>query len=185
MIKKIIPVIFFILLSCASVNEEKVSEVELIGEKVSIMNPRTGEDTAEGKISPTIKYKLPDDEIYVTYPENNPTIILFVAHWCPYCQEEIPEVIKWIEEDEVLEKGLSVILVVTSTDSSRPNYPPEDWLYNEKWQFPIIYDDDNNSIADYFGVEYFPSWVFTESDKTIAMTYAGKISKEELANLIN
>ena len=71
-----------------------VSEIELSGEKVSIMNPRTGIDTAGGKISPTIRYKLPDDEIYVTYPENNPTIILFVAHWCPYCQEEIPEVIK-------------------------------------------------------------------------------------------
>ena len=87
------------------------------------MNPSTGIDTAAGKISPTIRYKLPNDEIYVTYPENNPTIILFVAHWCPYCQEEIPEVIKWIEEDGVLEKGLSVLLVVTSTDSSKPNYP--------------------------------------------------------------
>ena len=186
MIKKLLPIIFFLfLISCSSENENKTSEIELSGEKVKIMNPSTGIDTAGGKISPTIRYKLPDDEIYVTYPENNPTIILFVAHWCPYCQEEIPEVIRWIEEDGVLEKGLSVLLVVTSTDPSKPNYPPKDWLYNEKWQYPVIYDDSNNSIANYFGVQYFPSWVFTEGDKSIAMTYAGKISKEELSKLIN
>ena len=77
------------------------------------------------------------------------------------------------------------MLVVTSKDPSKPNYPPKDWLYNEKWQYPVIYDDSNNSIANYFGVQYFPSWVFTESDKSIAMTYAGKISKEELSKLIN
>ena len=157
MIKKLLTIIFFLFLfSCSSENENNTSEIELSGEKVKIMNPSTGIDTAAGKISPTIRYKLPNDEIYVTYPENNPTIILFVAHWCPYCQEEIPEVIKWIEEDGVLEKGLSVLLVVTSTDSSKPNYPPKDWLYNEKWQYPVIYDDSNNSIANYFGVQYFP-----------------------------
>ena len=99
--------------------------------------------------------------------------------------DDYKRVIKWIEEDGVLEKGLSVLLVVTSTDPSKPNYPPKDWLYNEKWQYPVIYDDSNNSIANYFGVQYFPSWVFTEGDKSIAMTYAGKISKEELSKLIN
>ena len=67
MIKKLLPIIFFLfLISCSSENENKTSEIELSGEKVKIMNPSTGIDTAGGKISPTIRYKLPDDEIYVT-----------------------------------------------------------------------------------------------------------------------
>jgi hypothetical protein len=125
--KKLLPIIFFLfLISCSSENENKSSEIELSGEKVKIMNPSTGIDTAGGKISPTIRYKPPGDEMNVTHPENNPTIILWVAHWCPYRQEEIPEVIKWIEEDGALEKGLRVASAATSTDPSKPNHPPKE-----------------------------------------------------------
>ena len=80
---------------------------------------------------------------------------------------------------------MNVLLVVTSTDSEKSNYPPDEWLFNEKWQYPVIYDDEQNNIAKHFGVSYFPSWVFTENDGVIAFTHAGKITKEELSNLVN
>ena len=49
---KIINIIFFLFLfSCSSENENNTSEIELSGEKVEIMNPSTGIDTAAGKIS--------------------------------------------------------------------------------------------------------------------------------------
>ena len=42
-----------------------------------------------------------------------------------------------------------------------------------------------NSLSDYFGITYFPSWVFTESDGTIALTHAGRLGIDELSKLIN
>ncbi len=52
MIKKLLPIIFFLfLISCSSENENKTSEIELSGEKVKIMNPSTGIDTAGGLVS--------------------------------------------------------------------------------------------------------------------------------------
>ncbi|MBL07096.1 MAG: hypothetical protein CL773_04505 [Chloroflexi bacterium] len=176
----------FVVFSCSNPeNNSMVSEFELSGEKTEISVPNSGIDSASGKNSPIIKLKVPGDNLFVNYPENSPTILLFVAHWCPYCQEEIPEVVKWIEEDQIIQKGVNVVLIATSTDSGKSNYPPDEWLFNEKWQYPVIYDDANNQIADYFGVSYFPSWVFTENDGLIAFTHAGKITKEELSNLVN
>lgn len=186
--KKTILILLFVFfsLSCSdSEIENFASEVELSGEKISISTPNSGIDSASGEMSPKILYKMPGDEIYIEYPENVPTIILFVSHWCPYCQEEIPEVVNWIEEDEIIQKGVNVLLVVTSTDSEKSNYPPDEWLFNEKWQYPVIYDDEENNIAKYFGVSYFPSWVFTENDGVIAFTHAGIITQEELSKLVN
>ena len=161
------------------------SEFSISGEKISIADPQTRIDNFRGINSPVIEFKIPEENIYITYPENTPTIFLFVAHWCPFCQEEIPEVKKWIEDNDILNKGVNVVLIVTSTDSNKVNYPPDSWLYNESWKYPVIYDDSTNSLADYFGVSYFPSWVFTESNGQVAFTHAGKIGLEELTKLIN
>ncbi len=160
------------------------SDVNIYGDKISIVDPSKGVDSASGKISPKIDYKL-DNKISITYPENSPTILLFVAHWCPHCQEELPEVIKWIETEDIITKGVKIVLIVTGIDSTKQNYPPDEWLFNEQWKYPVIYDDNQNSIAEHFGVKYFPSWVFTENDGLIAFTHAGRIGIEELTQLIN
>jgi len=176
----------FLFFSCSSSETNKlISDIEITGEKIEISIPNSGVDSASGKFSPVINHKISNDNPIVSYPENTPTIFLFVAHWCPFCQEELPEVIQWIEEDQILEKGVKVVLIVTSIDSEKPNYPPDAWLFNEKWQYPVIYDDQKNLIAEHFGVSYFPSWVFTENDGMVAFTHAGKITKEELSQLVN
>ena len=172
--------------ACSQENQNNISsEFSISGEKISIADPQTRIDNFRGINSPVIEFKIPEENIYITYPENTPTIFLFVAHWCPFCQEEIPEVKKWIEDNDILNKGVNVVFIVTSTDSNKVNYPPDSWLYNESWKYPVIYDDSTNSLADYFGVSYFPSWVFTESNGQVAFTHAGKIGLEELTKLIN
>jgi|TARA_B110000263_G_scaffold15848_1_gene12831 cytochrome c biogenesis protein CcmG/thiol:disulfide interchange protein DsbE len=179
----LISLIFF---ACSQEIENNItSEFLISGEQISIADPQTRLDNSRGMNSPVVEFKIPEEDIYVTYPENTPTIFLFVAHWCPYCQEEIPEVINWIEDNDILNKGVNVVLIVTSTDSNKNNYPPDSWLYNVSWKYPVIYDDERNSLAGHFGVSYFPSWVFTESDGKIAFTHAGKIGLEELTQLIN
>jgi cytochrome c biogenesis protein CcmG, thiol:disulfide interchange protein DsbE len=186
--KKTIFLFFFLILlfSCSnSENNKLISDIEISGEKIEIATPKTGIDSASGKFSPIIKHKLSSESPIISYPENSPTIFLFVAHWCPFCQEEIPEVVQWIEEGNIIEKGVKIVLVVTSIDPEKPNYPPDEWLFNEKWQYPVIYDDKKNLIAEHFGVSYFPSWVFTENDGMVAFTHAGKITKEELSQLVN
>jgi thiol-disulfide isomerase/thioredoxin len=178
--------ILLILISCSKENKINFSsDFSISGEKILIVDPQTKQDTFRGMNSPVIEYKIPEENIYVTYPENTPTIFLFVAHWCPFCQEELPEVVNWIENNDVLAKGVNVVLIVTDINPNKANYPPDSWLYNERWKYPVIYDDDQSTLAEYFGVSYFPSWVFTETNGEIAFTHAGKIGVEELSKLVN
>ena len=68
-----------IILSCSNSETTKfISDTELLGEKIEISIPNSGIDTASGKISPTIKYKILGDDLVVNYPENTPTILLFI-----------------------------------------------------------------------------------------------------------
>ena len=184
--KTIILFIFTLLLFGCSNEEEfnKFSKFNVAGEKTKIFDPQTGLDISRGEKSPVIDLDITNGAT-VTYPDNRPTIFLFVAHWCPYCMEEIPEVIQWIDQADLVNKDVSVVLVVTHIDSEKNNYPPDQWLFNENWQYPVIYDDKKNSLSDYFGITYFPSWVFTESDGTIALTHAGRLGIEELSKLVN
>ena len=184
----LIPLILISLvsISCSEEIETNFSSVfSISGEKISIVDPLTKVDNSRGMNSPVVEFKIPEENIYVTYPENTPTIFLFVAHWCPFCQEELPEVVNWIEDKDILNKGVNIVLIVTNIDSNKANYPPDAWLYNERWKYPVIYDDEEATLAEYFGVSYFPSWVFTETSGEIAFTHAGKIGVEALTKLIN
>ena len=112
----ILPLIFiFSLISCSteevssdSDTKEKeynhhVSSFSVSGEKLSIFDPASEIDSTQGKKSPKINYLLESQNLYVNYPDERPTIFLFVAHWCPYCQNEIPVVKNWIQNEQLFE----------------------------------------------------------------------------------
>ena len=162
-----------------------VSSFSVSGEKLSIFDPASEIDSTQGKKSPKINYLLESQNLYVNYPDERPTIFLFVAHWCPYCQNEIPVVKNWIQNEQLFEHGINVVLVVTNTNPDKSNNPPDLWLNRAEWEYPVIYDDNFSTLGKYFGVPAFPYWVFTEPDGTIAFRFAGSLSEEQLINIID
>jgi thiol-disulfide isomerase/thioredoxin len=100
-------------------------------------------------------------------------IILFVAHWCPHCQEEIPVVRDWLAGDP-LGNEIDLYAVATFTDPGRANFPPTTWLEEEDWTAPVILDDENSSAARSFGITAVPAWVFVWEDGTVAFRGTGK-----------
>ena len=185
----------FFLISCSS--EEVISDIKekeyihhvsnfsVSGEKLSIFDPASEIDSTKGKKSPKINYLLESQNVYVDYTDERPTIFLFVAHWCPYCQNEIPIVKNWVQNEQLFDHGINIVLVVTNTNPDKSNYPPDLWLNNEEWGYPVIYDDNLSTLGKYFGVPAFPYWVFTEPDGTIAFRYAGSLSEEQLLDIID
>jgi thiol-disulfide isomerase/thioredoxin len=100
-------------------------------------------------------------------------IILFVAHWCPHCQEEIPVVRDWLAGDP-LGGDIDLYTVATFTDPTRSNFPPTTWLEAENWDAPVILDDENSTAARSFGITAVPAWVFVWEDGTVAFRGTGK-----------
>lgn len=99
-------------------------------------------------------------------------IVLFLAHWCPYCAQEVPIVRDWYAGGD-LPDGVDVYTVATLTDITRSNYPPRTWLESQAWNVPVVVDDAFDTAATAFGLNAVPFWVMIEADGTIAMRHAG------------
>jgi thiol-disulfide isomerase/thioredoxin len=109
--------------------------------------------------------------------------IVFLAHWCPHCQVEVPKVQSWINAGGSVE-GVDLYSVATATNSGRPNYPPSEWLEQEAWTVPVIVDDSAGSVHTAYGSGGFPYWVFTNSDGSVELRSAGEIEIDQLIQIL-
>lgn len=110
-------------------------------------------------------------------------ILLFLAHWCPHCQAEVPIVQEYIDTFG-LPADVEVIGILTSIDRSRDNYPPHDWLVEEGWSETQIYDLDRE-IGTVYGLNAFPYWVTLDKDLKVVNRVTGKLTPDQITVLIN
>ncbi len=102
------------------------------------------------------------------------------AHWCPYCQEELPHLNDWYP---TVADGFDaeLVTVTTSIDESRGN-PLPDYLTANQFPFPVIVDGDSQMAAK-MGVSAFPFWIITDGDGEVLLRTAGLLSTEQLSGL--
>ena len=95
--------------------------------------PAAGEDPAVGLAAPKlVGQSFDESEVVIDPSDGKPKMVVFLAHWCPHCQAEVPLLQEWIASGDVPE-GLEIYAVSTGVDSSRPNYPPSNWIASEGW----------------------------------------------------
>ncbi len=109
--------------------------------------------------------------------------IVFLAHWCPHCQVEVPKIQEWLDNGGSVD-GVDLYSVVTAIDSTKPNYPPSAWLEREHWTVPVIRDDQSGIAHRAYGSGGFPYWVFTNSDGTVALRAAGEVEISEFVSIL-
>jgi len=110
--------------------------------------------------------------------------IVLLAHWCPHCQDEVPEVQAWIDSGGGVE-GVELYSVATSINSTRDNFPSSEWLDREGWNVPVVVDDAESSVYRAYGAGGFPFWVFVNSDGTVNARAAGRIGIDQLEQFMN
>ena len=69
-------------------------------------------------------------KISVDPSDGTPRVFVFVAHWCPHCQRELPEIEAWIKAGK-LPKNVEIIVVSTAVNEPRGNYPVSNWIAKE------------------------------------------------------
>ena len=118
---------------------------------------------------------------------DSPTILLFLAHWCGHCQNEVKEIQNWVNNNGK-PNGVDIFSVITSVNSSQPNYPPDKWLNSEGWSFPSFTDNEMNGVSQHFGVRGFPFWVLVDRNGQVVTRLSGSYTQEQfeiiLRNLI-
>jgi thiol-disulfide isomerase/thioredoxin len=140
----------------------------------------SGPDGAIGQRAPTITGTSIDGERMTVEPgDGTPKAIVFLAHWCPHCQKEVPTVVDWMEAGNMPE-GVELIGVATGIDRNRPNYPPHAWFERENWDVPTVVDG-NSSVLRAYGIPTFPGWVLIDGEGNVVQRWTGETTQEQLS----
>jgi cytochrome c biogenesis protein CcmG, thiol:disulfide interchange protein DsbE len=136
--------------------------------------PRDGSaDPAAGVVAPTLSGYTFDGSPVEVDPSKGPVMLVFLAHWCPHCNRELPELLAW-KASGAVPADLQVIAVTTDVHADRPNYPPSQWIVDNQWDWPVLADSQNDDAAAAMGLETFPYVVIIGTDGKVLSRWAGE-----------
>ena len=147
------------------------------------MLPDSGADAALGSAVPELKGAAFDGSAINIANDGHPKIVIFVAHWCPHCQAEVPVITKWIA-DNGAPAGVDVYAVSTGVSKDLPNYPPSSWLAKEKWPLPTLADSNDSVAAQAFGLSAYPYFVVVNASGKLMYRATGELETTRLAQLV-
>ncbi len=165
-----------------------VGPVAVVGEPLPPY-PMEGDDPAVGMTAPVLIGETFDGEpVRLDASVDGPTWVVFLAHWCPHCNDEIP-VINQLRDEGRIPDGVDVVGVSTAFNPGRPNWPPGEWLDELDWTFPAIPDGidierETYIAADAFGIGGFPFSVLIDGDGTVVERWSGGRPIDELESLV-
>ena len=157
-------------------------EINVDGEFLPQYAGENDDNISLGLSAPTFSAPDQNSEIFNLEKNGNSKALLFLAHWCPHCQREVPVVQSFIDSNGV-PPGIDVIAVATSIDRGRDNYPPQEWLEREGWSETQIYDLDRE-IGEAYGLNAFPYWVFLDKDLNVIARRTGNLPEDMVGALL-
>ena len=158
---------------------EETGDPQVNGALPSMQTASSSGDPAAGQPAPEVVGEDFDGSEVRIENDGTAKAIVFLAHWCPHCQREVPAVQSWVNATGGVE-GVEIYSVATAINSARGNYPPSDWLESEGWTAPVVKDSSSSSVLAAYGNGGFPFWVFTNSDGSVALRVEGEIPIESL-----
>jgi thiol-disulfide isomerase/thioredoxin len=143
-------------------------------------------DASIGMTAPIVSGKGFTGTEITTDGAGTPTLLVFLAHWCQFCQREVPLLVQW-EKDGLTPTGVDVIAVATGTDPANPNFPPSEWLAREEFPalWPVIADSQGKDAANAFGLSGYPYFVLVDAQGKVFKRLSGEIPMDQLTEIIN
>lgn len=143
------------------------------------------EDPAVGKTPPTLAGQSFDGTpITIDPSDGRAKVVIFVAHWCPHCQAEVPEIQKWIDAGNQPD-NVDFYTVSTAVSADKGNYPPSDWLATEGWTPPVMLDSPDQTAAVAYGLPGFPYFVMVDSSGKVTQRASGEVPIDQFGDLVD
>jgi cytochrome c biogenesis protein CcmG/thiol:disulfide interchange protein DsbE len=159
-------------------------DVQVKGTALPVLSSTPGAtDPAVGMIAPTVTGETFTGSPLTIPATGKPSIIMFVAHWCPHCNKEVPEIVSDLDANG-LPNGVDLFAVATGTNAQQANYPPGDWLHSLNWPVPTIADDQSDTAATAFGVSGYPTFVVLDAQGKVLARTSGELPIEQFHQLI-
>ena len=141
------------------------------------------EDVAAGLTAPSAQGADWNDVPVTIEPDGTPKIVVFLAHWCPHCQAEVPVIQQWIDEGN-LPDDVEMVSISTSANELRDNFPPQDWLEEVGWTPPVMMDDEVGTLAVSYGLGATPMFMVLDGENNNLLRVSGELTTEGLDQLV-
>jgi cytochrome c biogenesis protein CcmG/thiol:disulfide interchange protein DsbE len=141
-------------------------------------------DPAIGQVAPTVVGQQFDESSLTIGADGKPKLVMFLAHWCPHCQAEVPRIQEWLD-DNGMPSNVELYAVTTDTTSTRGNFPPASWLRKQGWSVPTIADDEQSSAGQAYGLGGFPFFVVVGADGKVVYRTSGELTIEQFQALLD
>ena len=171
--------------SASSGTVQEFSDVTVTGDVLPAFDSAAKPDPAVGMTAPTLTGKSFTGNVVTTESTGTPLLVLFVAHWCPHCQREVPLLVEW-EKSGKMPAGIDVVTVATGTDPANPNYQPSEWLARENFPatWPVMADSTDKVGGNAFGLAGYPYFVLIGADGKVLVRMSGEVPMDELTATI-
>ena len=169
----------------SSSNISEFSDITVTGDALPGFDSAST-DASIGMTAPIVSGKGFTGTEITTDGAGTPTLLVFLAHWCQFCQREVPLLVQW-EKDGLTPTGVDVIAVATGTDPANPNFPPSEWLAREEFPalWPVIADSADKKAANAFGLSGYPFFVLVDAQGKVFKRLSGEIPMDQLTEIIN
>jgi len=130
-------------------------------------------DAAVGMPMPVIEGgRFDGSPITIGGPTEQATMYVYLAHWCPHCNDEIPELIE-LDDNGDIPDGLNIVGISTAVAPDRDNYPPSEWIADKGWPWDVLADDELATAFVASGGSGFPYSVLVDADGDVLARSAG------------
>jgi len=148
--------------------------------------PESGDDPAVGKAAPSLTgFDLAGRPAKIDPgSDSKATMLVFLAHWCQFCNREIPVLNDW-KEQGLVPPNLRVVGVTTGSREDQANWPPSKWLVANKWTFDQFADSEKQDAAAAYGVGGYPFIVFVDAMGNVTSRSSGEVPVEDLTTAAN
>jgi len=147
-------------------------------------------DDAIGMTAPVLAgLDFQGDAVTADASKDGAYMLVFLAHWCPHCNAEVPRLLDWRKQGGV-PQDLKVIGIATAVSESAPNYPPAEWFSNKGWAWPVLVDQavgdgtaGTSAIA--YGATGWPYIVIVGADGKVKARLSGEVAIDDLQAVVD
>ena len=162
--------------------------VTITGDALPAFDSGGGADPAVGLAAPVVDGLNFNGEKMSLNSADGAYMVVFLAHWCPHCNAEVPRLLQWKHSGQV-PADLRVIGVATAVSDTRPNYPPAQWFSNKGWEWPVMVDEKigdaaAGKAAAAFGASGWPYFIIVGKDGKVKVRVSGEISVADLNDVV-
>ncbi|MGH8912056.1 MAG: TlpA family protein disulfide reductase [Acidimicrobiia bacterium] len=162
--------------------DEAFGEVTVEGTVLPTFAGDPNGDVAAGMTAPTVSGTDFDESPVTIEADGRPKVLLFLAHWCPHCQAEVPRVVDWLEAGNQPE-NVDFYAISTLVNRLQGNWPPSDWLQSEGLDLPLIQDDNVNTASSAYGMAGTPFWMVLDGEGKVLYRIGGEIGTDGMTAL--